>query len=70
MIESKMSYELQTPWWEQYYKKALAIGLTNITNINDFDHNMTRYEMALMLYRMKPIMENSQVKTMAINTMA
>lgn len=70
MIEGKMSYELQTPWREQYYKKALAIWLTNITNINEFDHNMTRYEMALMLYRMKPIMENNQVKTMAINTMA
>ena len=70
MIEGKMSYELQTPWWEQYYKKALAIWITNIDNINEFDHNMTRYEMALMLYRMRPIMENSQMKTMALNAIA
>lgn len=70
MIEWKMSYELQTPRREQYYKKWLAIWLTNIENINEFDHNLTRYEMALMLYRMKPIMENSQMKTLALNTMA
>ena len=70
MIEWKMSYELQTPRREQYYNKWKMIGLTNIENINEFDHNLTRYEIALMIYRMRTIMENSQVKTLALNAMA
>ncbi len=70
MIEWKMSYELQTPWREQYYTKWKAIWLTNVENINEFDHDLTRYEIALMVYRMKAIMESSQMKTLALNAMA
>lgn len=70
MIEWKMSYELQTPWREQYYKKWKIIWLTNIDNINEFDHDVTRYEIALMIYRMRTIMESSQMKTLALNAMA
>jgi hypothetical protein len=65
-----MSYELQTPWREQYYNKGKMIGLTNIENINEFDHDLTRYEIALMVYRMRTIMENNQMKTLALNAMA
>ena len=70
MIEWKMSYELQTPWREQYYNKWKTIGLTNVENINEFDHDLTRYEIALMVYRMKSIMESQQMKTLALNAMA
>ena len=70
MIEWKMSYELQTPWREQYYNKWKMIGLTNVENINEFDHEVTRYEIALMVYRMRTIMWNSQMKQLAINAMA
>ena len=70
MIEWKMSYELQTPWREQYYNKWKMIWLTNIENINEFDHDLTRYEIALMVYRMRTIMESSQMKTLALNAMA
>ena len=70
MIEWKMSYELQTPWREQYYNKWKIIGLTNVENINEFDHEVTRYEIALMVYRMRSIMESQQMKTLALNAMA
>lgn len=70
MIEWKMSYELQTPWREQYYNKWKMIGLTNVENINEFDHDLTRYEIALMVYRMRTIMENNQMKQLALNAMA
>jgi len=70
MIEWKMSYELQTPRREQYYIKWKIIWLTNIENINEFDHDVTRYEIALMIYRMRTIMENSQMKTLALNAMS
>lgn len=70
MIEWKMSYELQTPWREQYYNKWKMIGLTNVENINEFDHDLTRYEIALMVYRMRTIMESTQMKQLALNAMA
>ena len=70
MIQWKMSYELQTPWREQYYNKWKIIGLTNVENINEFDHEVTRYEIALMVYRMRSIMESQQMKTLALNAMA
>ena len=67
MFEWKMSYELQTPRWAQYYDKWKLIWLTNVDNINDFDHELTRYEIALMIYRLKNLVENEQLKTMALN---
>ena len=67
MFEWKMSYELQIPWWSQYYDKWKIIWLTNVENINDFDHDLTRYEIALMIYRMKNLVENEQLRVMAMN---
>jgi hypothetical protein len=46
------------------------IGLTNVEDINKFDHDVTRYEIALMVYRMRSIMESNQMKTLALNAMA
>ncbi len=67
MFEGKMSYELQTPWWKQYYEKGKTIWLTNVEDINKFDHELTRYEIALMIYRLKNLATNEQLKTMALN---
>jgi hypothetical protein len=67
MFEWKMSYELQIPWRENYYTKGKLIWLTNIEDINKFDKNLTRYEIGLMVYRLKNIATNQQLKTMALN---
>jgi len=67
MFEWKMSYELQVPWREQYYTKWKLIGLTNIEDINKFDKGLERYEIALMVYRLRGIVTNPQLKTMALN---
>lgn len=69
MFEGKMSYELQTPWWAQYYEKGKLMWLTNSDNINEFDHNLSRYEIALMIYRLKKIVTNDQLKIMALNAL-
>ncbi|USN55799.1 MAG: hypothetical protein H6765_04365 [Candidatus Peribacteria bacterium] len=39
------------PWWYYYHARALEIGLTSEQNVNDLDKPVTRYEMALLLYR-------------------
>ncbi len=67
MFEWKMSYELQIPWREQYYTKWKLIWLTNIEDINKFDKGLERYEIALMVYRLKAIVTNPQLKTIALN---
>jgi hypothetical protein len=67
MFEWKMSYELQIPWREQYYTKWKLIWLTNVENINEFDTKLTRYEIALMIYRLKNIATNAQLKATALN---
>ncbi|HOQ78868.1 MAG TPA: hypothetical protein PLW94_01415 [Candidatus Absconditabacterales bacterium] len=67
MFEGKMSYELQIPWREQYYTKGKLIGLTNIEDINKFDKGLERYEIALMVHRLRSIVTNPQLKTMALN---
>lgn len=67
MFEWKLSYELQIPWREQYYTKWKLIWLTNIDNINEFDTKLTRYEIALMIYRLKNIATNAQLKASALN---
>ena len=67
MFEWKMSYELQNPRREQYYTKWKLIWLTTVDDINKFDHELTRYEIALMIYRLKNLVQNEQLKSMALN---
>ena len=67
MFEWKMSYEQQSPWREQYYEKWKIIWLTNVEDINEFDHELTRYEIALMIYRLKNIILDEQLKSIALN---
>lgn len=67
MFEWKTSYEKQNPRWEIYYKKGFTIGLTNVNDINKFDKNVTRYEIALMVYRFKNIVENEAMQSLSQN---
>lgn len=67
MFEWKLSYELQTPWREQYYIKWKLIWLTNVEDINKFDTKLTRYEIGLMVYRLKNMTTNEQIKSAALN---
>ncbi len=62
MFEGKFSYEDKNPWWADYYKKAFAIGITNIDNINYYDKDLSRYEIALMLYRFRNLLLDEQEK--------
>lgn len=39
------------PWWANYFEKARALGLTKETNVYALDRSVTRYEIALMLFR-------------------
>lgn len=66
MLEWKLSYELQIPRWEQYYNKWKLIGLTNIDDINKFDKPLERYEIWLMVYRLKNIVANEKLKNIAL----
>lgn len=39
------------PWWSNYFLKAKELGLTKETDVYAIDRSITRYEVALMLYR-------------------
>ena len=67
MFEWKTSYEKQNPRWEIYYKKWFTIGLTTVNDINKFDKKVTRYEIALMTYRFKNIVEDTAMKSLSKN---
>lgn len=40
-----------TPWYRGHFEAMRALGITNETNVNDVNVAVTRYEVALMLYR-------------------
>lgn len=48
------------PWWTNYFTKAQELGMTKETNINNFKNSVSRYELALMLYRFKKIYADEQ----------
>lgn len=62
MFEWKLSYETKNPWRADYYKKAFAIWITNIDNINNYDGDLSRYEIALMLYRFRNLLADDSEK--------
>ena len=39
------------PWWKNYFEKARELGLTKETDPMALDRSITRYEIALLLYR-------------------
>ncbi|HMT01480.1 MAG TPA: hypothetical protein PKD96_00080 [Candidatus Absconditabacterales bacterium] len=62
MFEGKLSSETGMPRWQLYFQKAQRIGLTKETSLFTYDKLMTRYEMALFVYRFKSIIENQGLK--------
>jgi hypothetical protein len=43
--------ETGNPWWGGYHTRARALGLTKEVDVWSLDRPITRYEMALLLYR-------------------
>ena len=46
-----MHDEQRNPWWTTYFQEAHMRGLTKETNIRALDQPITRYELALLLWR-------------------
>lgn len=59
IFEWKLSDESLQPRWIQYYVKALKIGLTNETNLAKFNQPVSRRESALLIYRFKNMVIDS-----------
>jgi hypothetical protein len=53
IIEGTLSNESNTPWRMEYYVKARVLQLTQETNLLNIEAPITRYEMALLIYRFK-----------------
>lgn len=52
-----------TPWWSNYFFKAQELGMTKETNMNNFQNPVSRYELALVLYRFKKIYADEEPVT-------
>ncbi len=61
MFEGKSSFEDQYPRWSDYYIKGKALWLTTLQN-NNFEKEISRYEVALYIYRIQTIINNSSLK--------
>lgn len=70
MFEQKLSNENQNPRRNEYYLKWKAIWLTKETNMNNMENNSSRYEIALMIYRLKNIVENEQLRSISLDTIS
>ena len=53
IFEWKVSDESGQPWWIEYYVKALALWMTNETNLSKFDQPVSRREASLLISRFK-----------------
>ena len=53
MFDGKLQDETLDPRYTNYYKKALELWLTKETNMKYLDRELTRYEIALLIYRFK-----------------
>jgi hypothetical protein len=53
ILEGNMSNEANTPRWIEYYVKARILKLTQEANLLGIEAPITRYEMALLIYRFK-----------------
>jgi hypothetical protein len=59
ILEGKMSNESANPRRIEYYVKMKHIGITNVTNLELINLSLTREEMALLLYRFKNLIVNT-----------
>ncbi len=53
LLEGKKLDETSTPWWTVYFELASKMGIVNPADAITFDNPITRYEVALILYRFK-----------------
>jgi len=68
MFEWKLSDETRNPRWELYYLKGRRIGIIGADeSMWDYDERITRWEIALYVYRLKNIVTNEQLKIMSLN---
>lgn len=70
IFEGNLSNESLTPRWTMYFIKAKAIGLTKETDVMAMDRPTTREELALLIYRFKNLILNSQNLSTAKNQLA
>ena len=64
MFEGKRSYEAKSPRRSDYYLKGKALGLTTLQN-SAFDKEISRYEIALYIYRLQTISNDASLKLQA-----
>ncbi|HCB51926.1 TPA: hypothetical protein DEP21_05185 [Patescibacteria group bacterium] len=53
LVEGKKLDETSNPRWTNYYQSALNMGIVGPADALTFDSPITRYEVALFLYRFK-----------------
>lgn len=69
MMEGRKSNESKDPRWQDYFTKANTIGIVDEYSMNSFDKAITRREVALLVYRIKNIVEDENLKIQSINAM-
>lgn len=69
MMEGRKSNESKDPRRQDYFTKANAIGIVDEYSMNTFDKAITRREVALLVYRIKKIVEDENLKVQSINAM-
>ena len=65
ILEWGLSSEDFSPWWTLYFVKAKNIALSNESDVNSLDRPVTRREMALLMYRFKKIVLDTQLSNAA-----
>ncbi len=53
MLEQQSLDETTIPWWKNYFEKAQELGIVGPADAVTFENPITRYEVALFLYRFK-----------------
>ena len=61
MFEGQSSNENKDPRRSEYYLKGKALGLTSLAN-SGFEQSISRYEIALYIYRFQTILNDSTLK--------
>lgn len=51
LFDNKVLPESSTPRFKNYYDRAFEIGITKDRDMSNFEKDVTRYEVALMIYR-------------------
>lgn len=51
LFDNKIYSEQVDPWFKSYYDRAYELGITKDRDLTNFNRDVTRYEIALMIYR-------------------